>query len=85
MAKRETFIDILIDVRVGPNKYLWMCGCFVCLLSNELKPSPWINTGVDDLRHEGIWTNVGNDLTELIKYVGKTNTNLFNLNLSERW
>lgn len=41
------------------NRFPWLCGCpdtkkffcFVCLLSNDLKPSPWIQPGVDDLRH----------------------------------
>lgn len=41
------------------DKFPWMCGCpernklfcFVCILSNSLQPSPWIQQGVDDLRH----------------------------------
>lgn len=41
------------------NRFLWLCGCpetnkffcFICLLSNDVRPSPWIEPGVDDLRH----------------------------------
>lgn len=50
-------IGNIIDTLAGI-KFSWMCGCgiknklycFVCLLSNNMSPSPWTEQGVDDLQ-----------------------------------